>query len=292
MSTIACASGKGGTGKTTVATNLARVLSKRGRVHLLDCDVEGPNDHLFLHIEEANTRDVTIPLPEVDPEVCNGCGLCADACQFNAIALLGDTVLVFSELCHSCGVCGYLCPTGAITERPRIIGTITTGTAGELEFVGGSLNPGEPLAPPIIAAVKGNGQESGDTIIDAAPGTTCPTVEAVRGADYCLLVTEPTPFGLSDLEMAVGMCRRLEVPVGVLINRCDLGDDRVQVYCEEQDIPIVARFPFDLALARAYARGDLVVDKSPEWEQRFEALSETIRGYMEGGVAPCDNSSS
>ncbi|MFP4200178.1 MAG: P-loop NTPase [Clostridia bacterium] len=282
---MACASGKGGTGKTTVATNLARVIAGDHRVHLLDCDVEGPNDHLFLNLENPTETPVEVPLPEVDMESCDLCRLCSDSCAFNAISVLGENVLVFSELCHSCGLCAYICPRGAITEYPRTLGYLLDGISEGIRFTGGELQPGEPLAPPVIAKVKETVEDVDYAIIDAAPGTTCPTVEAVHGSDYCLLVTEPTPFGLSDLKMAVGMCRRLEIPFGVVINRHDLGDDRVERYCEREGVEVLARFPVDLELARAYARGDLVVDHSERWRRRFAELASAIRTRMNGGMS-------
>ncbi|MFO7942008.1 MAG: ATP-binding protein [Bacillota bacterium] len=285
MRKLACASGKGGTGKTTVATNLARVIAAEHAVHLLDCDVEGPNDHLFLHLENPTETTVEVPLPEVDMDLCDLCGLCSDSCAFNAISVLGQNVLVFSELCHSCGLCAYICPRGAITEHPRTLGYLLEGESDGIRFTGGELNPGEPLAPPIIGKVKETVTDADYVVIDAAPGTTCPTVEAVHGSDYCLLVTEPTPFGLSDLEMAVGMCRRLKIPFGVVINRHDLGDDRVERYCEREDIEILARFPVDLEMARTYARGDLVVDHSEKWRERFSRLLSAVRARMDGGMS-------
>ena len=283
MSVIACASGKGGTGKTTVATNLARLLSANAEVHLLDCDVEGPNDHLFFDFDPTEQEPVEVPLPKVDLERCDGCGVCSDACTFNAISVLGEKVLVFPELCHSCGVCAYVCPRDAVSEEPRTIGVLTHASVGTMIFTGGELFPGEPLAPPIIQAVKKTISPGNITLIDAAPGTSCPTVEAIHGADFCVLVTEPTAFGLGDLQMAVGMGRRLGVPLGIVINRCNLGDDRVEAYCHEEALPILARFPLDLDLARCYARGALVVDHSEGWRDRFRQLGNAIKHGLKGG---------
>lgn len=281
--TIACASGKGGTGKTTIATNLAVMLARRARVQLLDCDVEEPNSHLFLHPQEVLEIEVQVPVPDVDESLCSRCGRCADSCRFNAISLLGDYVLVFSELCHSCGVCSYVCRDGAISEVHRTIGTIRRGRARDVDFVGGQLNVGEAIAVPVISRVKSEANEESLVIIDVPPGATCPTVEAVRGVDLCLLVTEPTPFGFGDLEVAVGMCRELGVPVAVIINRCDLGDDRTVRYCAEESIPVLAQLPWDRDLATAYARGRLIIDESPRWEETFSVMTEKVMQHMLGG---------
>ncbi len=273
---IACASGKGGTGKTTVATNLAVQLAKQRSVQVLDCDAEEPNGHLFLRLKEEGREDVRVFTPEVDESRCNHCGRCAAHCRFNAITVLGEHVLVFPELCHSCGVCCYVCERGAINEVGRPVGFLRRGVADSVAFVGGELNPGEAMADPVIEAVRDAVDPTALSIIDAPPGTTCPTVASVRGADLCLLVTEPTPFGLSDLRMAVGMCRRLRVPVRAIINRCDLGDDRVAEYCRREGISILARLPWDRGLAEAYARGELIATSSEDWAERFAALAEDV----------------
>ncbi len=272
MPSIACASGKGGTGKTTVATNLARIMAYERDTHLVDCDVEGPNAHHFFTLESTQRSPVHVPVPHIDLSHCDLCGVCSDACAFHAISVLADTALVFPELCHGCGVCAYICPRNAITERPRTIGSVLEATCDGMAFTGGSLNPGEPMPPPIIQAAKKTARGRDYIIIDASPGSTCATVEAVHGTNFCLLVTEPTPFGLSDLRMAVGMCRRLDVPYGVVINRSDLGDGRVEDYCKEEAIPVLGRFPSDRCIADVYARGALIVDHNSAWEDRFRGL--------------------
>ncbi len=283
MVSIACASGKGGTGKTTIATNLAVVLAKSTPVQLLDCDVEEPNSHLFLYPQDVLEEDVGVLVPTVDESLCSRCGRCADHCRFNAISLLGDYVLVFEELCHSCGVCSYVCGEGAVSEMKRTVGIIRRGWARDVDFVGGRLNVGEAIAVPVISRVKGEVDDDRLVLIDAPPGTTCPTVEAVRGVDLCLLVTEPTPFGLGDLQMAVAMCRKLGVPVAVIVNRHDLGDERTERYCAQECIPVLARLPWDRDLAEAYARGRLVIDEVPRWEKAFFELAGEVMQSVQGG---------
>ncbi len=258
---IAVASGKGGTGKTTVAVGLATVA---GRARLLDCDVEEPNAHLFLHPHLTQSCPVTIPVPEVDPDRCARCGRCAEACQFHALAALPGQVLVFPELCHGCGACALACPEGAIREVPRQVGVVERGRAGEITFAHGRLNVGEPMATPVIRAVKAHLDRAGLTLIDAAPGTACPVVEAVKGSDFCLLVTEPTPFGLSDLRLAVEVMERLGLPCGVLINRSDGRDIETESFLTSRGLPLLGRIAFDRAIAEAYARGWNPAEARPE----------------------------
>ena len=266
---IAVASGKGGTGKTTVAVGLALMA---GHCQLLDCDVEAPNAHLFLHPTITQTEAVTIPVPEVDQEFCNFCGRCAKACQFHAIAVLGKQVLVFPELCHGCGACALACPEQAIGEVPRKVGMVESGTAGKIAFVHGRLNVGEPMATPVIRAVKVHLDTHRLTIIDASPGTACPVVEAVKGADLCLLVTEPTPFGLSDLRMAVEAMERLALPCGVVINRSGEGDEATEQFCQAKGLPLLGRIPFDRRIAEAYARGTHPVHALPKVGRQLEEI--------------------
>jgi len=217
---IAIASGKGGTGKTTIATNLAYSIAQMGRaVQYLDCDVEEPNGHIFLKPDIEETQNVTIGVPEVDTELCNGCGKCGQLCQYSAIICLKDTVMTFEQLCHSCGGCKLVCPTGAISEKEKPIGFIDLGSADNIKFVQGRLNVGDVRSPALIKKVKERAANDGMVIIDAPPGTSCPVIEAIKGADFCLLVTEPTPFGLNDLRLAVGMVRELNLPFAVIVNR-------------------------------------------------------------------------
>lgn len=266
---ISIASGKGGTGKTTVAVNLALSLKD---VQYMDCDVEEPNGHLFLKPQIEDNISVGIPVPEVDKSRCTYCGECARVCEFNAIVVIKGKVLVFPELCHGCGGCSYICPVDAIEEVEREIGIIEKGKAGDIEFIHGLLNVGEPMAPPLIRIEKRFTNNNRTVIIDSSPGTSCPVVEAVKGSDFCLLVTEPTPFGLNDLKLAVEMIRKLGIPLGVLINCSDIGDREVWQYCEAERIPILLEIPMDRKIAGAYSRGVPLVEELPEYRKRFQDL--------------------
>lgn len=279
---LAIASGKGGTGKTTVAVNLARVLSDAGQTVLyLDCDVEEPNGHIFLKPQITATEPVGIPVPVVDEKKCTGCRKCAEVCQYHAIAVL-EKPLVFAELCHGCGGCALACPQGAIREVSRPIGVVESGRADGVAFVQGRLNVGEPMAPPLIRAVKKKVIADGVAIMDAPPGTSCPVVATVRDADYVLLVTEPTPFGLNDLRLAVEMIRQLGVPHGVVINRADSGDGRVRDFCEAETIPVLLEIPDDRRVAEAYSRGDMAVRVLPEWSDSMLKLWGQVKAATEG----------
>jgi MinD superfamily P-loop ATPase len=280
---ISVASGKGGTGKTLVATSLALSLEK-GTVQILDCDVEEPDAHILLRPSLDSASPVMQPVPKVDETRCTFCGRCSEVCAFNAIAVMGRTVLLFPELCHGCGACTYVCPEGAITEEGREVGTIEAGTAGGVRFAQGRLAIGEAMPVPVIRAVKALADSSATVIIDAPPGTGCPVVEAVRGSDFCLLVTEPTPFGLHDLTLAVELTRELAIPCGVLINRDSLGDDGVDRYCAEQDLPVLLRVPFDRRIAELYCRGLTLAEGLPEWKAAFRDLFERVRGLVPAGV--------
>ena len=271
---ISIASGKGGTGKTTVAVNLA--VSLEADVQLLDCDVEEPNAHLFLKptIETATT--ITTPVPQVDMEKCSLCGKCSDICRFKAIAVIGETVLTFPELCHSCRGCMAVCPEEAITETGRELGVIETGHRNSVAFAHGRLRVAEAMAPPLIRKVRERTLPDRLTIIDAPPGTSCPVIASMKGADFILLVTEPTPFGLYDLELAVGAVRILGIPCGLIINRSDMGDARVKDYAETEGVPVLMEIPFDRRIAEAYSRGEMIVEALPEWRTRFSNLYKDI----------------
>ena len=276
---ISIASGKGGTGKTTVATNLA--VSLGSEVQLLDCDVEEPNAHLFIHPVFDLTETVTTPVPEVDMDKCTLCGKCGDICQFKAIVVVGETVLPFEELCHSCGGCMAVCPEDAITEKGRELGIIQKGHRNGIEFIHGKLRVGEAMSPPLIKKVLSYTDPARLTIVDAPPGTSCPVIESMKNADFVLLVTEPTPFGLHDLKLAVGAVNILDIPCGLVINRSDLGDEKVKEYADQENLPILMEIPFDRQIAEAYSRGDMVVDVMPEWKEKFLELYQKIKALVE-----------
>lgn len=279
---VSIASGKGGTGKTTVATNLALFLSseRKRNIQFLDCDVEEPNAQIFLKPEIEQKLPVNLPIPVVDPKKCTFCGECAKVCAYNAIVVLKKEVLTFPELCHGCGGCGLLCPQGAISEKEREIGVLEKGKAGSIRFVQGRLNIGEPMATPLIRAVKRKIHADGITIIDVPPGTSCPVIESIKTSDFCLLVTEPTPFGLHDLKLAVELLKELKIRHGVLINRAGIGDGRVENYCEREGVPIMAQIPFDREIAVLYSRG------VPMWtnSQRYRDIFRKVWGLIENQV--------
>ena len=278
---LAIASGKGGTGKTTVAVNLAR--SFRSAVQLLDCDVEEPNVHLFFDAEFRHQETVTVQVPEIDEHLCNACGECSRFCEFHAIATIGSRALVFPEMCHSCGGCMKLCPQGAIHEVLKRIGVIETADWEHVRLIHGRLDIGVAMAPPLIRAVKSRVDPSIPVIFDAPPGTSCPVITTMRESDYVILVTEPTPFGLHDLGLAVDVARELGIPFGVLINRAGSGDGRVHDYCRNQGIPIVLEIPDDRRIAEAYSRGRVMVEVLPEYREMFGQLRAMIEGMNLSG---------
>jgi MinD superfamily P-loop ATPase len=274
---IAIASGKGGTGKTTVAVGLAGFLAAQGEaVQYLDCDVEEPNGHIFLKPEITRIEEVGLPVPAIDADRCTACGRCAQVCAYNAMIVL-KTALVFPELCHGCGGCQAACPTGAIREQPRMIGVIETGRAGQLAFAQGRLNLGEPMAPPVIRAVKRMRQAGGFALLDAPPGTSCPVVATVRDVNYVLLVAEPTPFGLNDLRLAAQLMRQLERPCGVVINRADIGNDDIRAYARSEAIPVLAEIPDDRRIAETYSRGEPALNALANWPDLAQALWDNLR---------------
>jgi MinD superfamily P-loop ATPase len=274
---VAIASGKGGTGKTSVAVNIALSLD---RVQVLDCDVEEPNAHILLKPQVEETTPVELLVPRIMEERCDYCGECARFCQYNALFVAEDTIMVFPELCHSCGGCSIVCPRDAIVEEPRRIGRVVKGRAGEIGLVYGEINVGEALAVPVIAAVKGHIDEEGLVILDSAPGSACPLVETIHGVDFCLIVTEPTPFGLHDLKVAVDVVQILGIPMGVVVNFAGIGDRGVYDFCEEEGIPIMMEIPFDRRIAELYSRGVPFVEEMSEWKQRFRDLIGQIEGVV------------
>ncbi|MBN1336498.1 MAG: ATP-binding protein [Deltaproteobacteria bacterium] len=282
---IAVASGKGGTGKTTVALGLARAFGSP--VQLLDCDVEEPNVGLFLKGEVEGRQEVAIPVPVVDESLCDGCGACAEICQFNAIVVARDKPLVFADLCHGCGGCARVCPRGAIREEPRRIGVVETARMGDILRFEGRLDVGRANVPPLIRAVRARMRAELPAILDAPPGTSCPVIAAVRDTDVVVLVTEPTAFGLHDLSLAVETMRILGLPCGVVVNRMGVGDRRVHAYCEREGLPILAEIPDDRRVAEAYSRGELMVDALPGYRPLFEQLLAKTRRLadapLEGG---------
>jgi MinD superfamily P-loop ATPase len=271
------ASGKGGTGKTTVATNLAWVAAGSGAsVAYLDCDVEEPNGQIFLQPAIRWQRPVSVPVPRVEIELCDHCGLCGEICRHSAIVCMGQRVLTFEELCHSCGGCARVCPQGAIVERPREIGSLASGDRDSIRYVQGLLNIGEAMSPPVIRAVKGAAPAADLVIVDAPPGTTCPTVESIRGCDRLLLVAEPTPFGLHDLSLAVEMARALELHCQVVINRAGANGSAIGDYCRSRGLEIIAEIPEDRRVAEAYSDGRLAAEALPEFRDRFLSLLHQI----------------
>ncbi len=272
---VAVASGKGGTGKTTIAINVAKALGSR--VQLLDCDVEEPNAHLFLKKGIWREEIVHIPIPEVDGSLCDGCGKCGNFCQYNAIVSFGTAPIVFPEMCHGCGGCVWVCPKDAIREKKQRIGVVEIMQEEDnLKLIQGRLDIGVAMSPPLIRAVKARGQKDIPAILDAPPGTSCPVVATIQDADFVLLVTEPTPFGLYDLKLAVDMVRKLHIPSGVIVNRVGIGDARVHNFCETEGIPIIMEIPDDRQIAEAYSRGDLIVEVLPEYRKSFRILGEKL----------------
>ncbi|WP_338668855.1 ATP-binding protein [Pseudodesulfovibrio methanolicus] len=283
----AVASGKGGTGKTTVSSSLAALWD--GPATLVDLDVEEPNLHLFLKPELTDVRKAWIEVPEADESKCTRCRACADICQFKAITVMADTLLVFAEMCHGCGGCLAVCPEGALSPGRRELGEICRGTAGRHDFVMGRLRVGEAMSPPLMRQVRRlfpELSEKGDILIDAPPGVSCPAIAAVTDADCIVLVTEPTPFGFHDFKLAWEAFTPLGKPMGAVINRSDLGDTAVRDFCRENGIPVWAEIPYSREVAEAYSRGEVVADALKELEGTFIGLRQHMRAAAAGGD-PC-----
>lgn len=271
---ISIASGKGGTGKTTVSTNLAASLGNG--VQLLDCDVEEPNSHLFLTPELKTKTSVFSLVPKIDEEKCTYCGKCAEICRFSAINIIANTVLTFPELCHGCGGCMVVCPENAISDSGRELGVLETGSIGNSDFAHGVLRIGEAMSPPLIKAVRKLENDDIINIIDAPPGTSCPVIAAMKDADFVLMVTEPTPFGLHDLKLAYEAVKLLGIPAGLVINRSDIGNSEVLNYANDEKLPVLLEIPFDRKIAEAYSNGRLIIDVLPEWKDKFISLFKKI----------------
>lgn len=277
---ISIASGKGGTGKTTLAVNLA--LSLESGIQLLDCDVEEPNVHIFIHPQSLKVKNVYTKIPKINENLCNFCGECSKFCEFHAIVVIRNKVMVFPELCHGCGGCLLVCPQKAISEENRQVGVVKQGFDGGIELVYGELNVGEPMPAPVIREVKREIRSHMVAIIDAPPGTSCPVVESIYGSDYCILVTEPTPFGLHDLKLMVDVLREIKIPYGVVVNRAGIGDGRLYEYCSKQKIPILLEIPYQRRIAELYSQGIPFVRELPEWKVRFHSLFTRIKESTAG----------
>lgn len=277
---IAVASGKGGTGKSTVSTNLAYFLSKIYKdVALLDCDVEEPNCHIFMKPDFNYSQSVYVRVPKINAEKCIGCGKCAEVCQYNSLAFVKEKVLVFGELCHGCGSCKLICPANAIEETGRETGVIEAGFAQGFGFIHGKSRIGEAMSPPLIKAVKkyGNEKDFKIQILDCPPGTSCPVIAAVNGVDFVIMVTEPTPFGLYDLKLAVDVVRKIDLPFGIVINRSCENDSLIENWAKEENIKILTKIPDDRKIAECYSKGKLVLRAMPEFKKYFEPLVKIVR---------------
>ncbi len=282
---ITVTAGKGGTGKTTVATNLALALKKVGKVQFLDCDVEEPDAHIFLKPQIDKQQPVWMKRPRINEDLCTHCGVCAELCTFNALAVLEDKTFFYPQLCHGCGLCHLCCPEDAIIEIEHQIGIVESGRSDGFQFLQGVLTIGDPLAPPIIGKLKSYIDPEAISILDSPPGTACPAVEAIYKSDFAILVTEPTPFGLHDLKLAIKVCNNLGVPHGVVINRDGIGDAGVDEYCKENGISVLMRIPDSRQIAELYADGIPFILEIPEWADRFVNLYNKIEKQIHSQVA-------
>ncbi|MBN1536172.1 MAG: ATP-binding protein [Anaerolineales bacterium] len=280
---IVVASGKGGTGKTTVATSLALSLAAQENVWFLDCDVEAPNGHLFLNPKIEAERKAVVLIPRIDMEKCILCGRCVEVCQYHALAEIGKSILVFPQLCHGCGSCTWNCSSKAIKEIRNPIGVLEAGLAKKgINFAHGVLTISEPMATPIIRQLKKwHKPEDGSVmILDAPPGASCSVVETLHGANFALLVTEPTPFGLHDLKQVIGILGDMKIPAGVIINRDGIGDNQVDEFLSQTEFPILMRIPYSTQIAGAIAAGNTLLDVSPEYIMEFQTLFQKIKNII------------
>lgn len=275
---IGIASGKGGTGKTTIAVNLSAYLQEKNSVILLDCDVEEPNAHLFLNPTFTEEQTVFVKIPQVNREKCDYCGKCSEVCAFGALTVLKSKILFYPHLCHSCGSCAYFCPNKAIEEVDRELGIIQKGNAANIEFTHGILNVGEAMAVPVIYEVKQSQGVDQITVIDIPPGTSCPVVASLRDIDFCIIVTEPTPFGLNDMGLLVQLLQKMEIPFAVVINRWDLGDTGVEKFCQNEKIPVLIKIPFDREVARLNAEGGNLIEQIPWFRNSIQELWAGVKG--------------
>lgn len=283
---VAIASGKGGTGKTSVTAALAQVWPRPALA--VDLDVEEPNLHLFLHPSFEGNLRAEMPVPQADESLCTACGACSDLCQFKAISLLGDVLITFPEMCHGCGGCIEVCPSGALTEAKRELGVVRWGRAGEHRFVSGLLRVGEAMSPPLMRHVHAKvnemlAQEPADVLVDAPPGVSCPALAAVEGAEVIVLVTEPTPFGCFDLSLAADAFAGMGAAMGVVVNRAGLGDDQVYGLCKKLNLPIWAEIPFSREAAETYCAGRPLSEASPDLQAVFTGLAGEIMAAGAGG---------
>lgn len=275
--TVAFASGKGGTGKTTVSVNLASAAAAAGyEVAYLDCDVEEPNGHLFLNPSIRRRNPVSVPVPVIDPEQCVNCGACGEICQYSAIVCIKNNVLTFEKMCHGCGGCQLVCPSGAITEKGREIGVVEEGEAGGINFFHGKLNIGEAMSPPLIRAVRSAGKNNLFTIVDVPPGTSCPVIAAIKDVDLVILVTEPTPFGLNDLDLALDMVKEMGIPHAVVVNRSEPENNLARDFCRKRKVRLLAEIADDRRVAEAYSRGELAFNAAPGYRAVFDDLLSAI----------------
>lgn len=277
MIKIAVASGKGGTGKSTVSTNLAYILSEVYEdVAIVDCDVEEPNCHIFLNPEIKESKECYLAVPEVNRELCIGCGKCTEICQFNSLALVKGKVIVFPEFCHSCGGCWLVCPTQAISQGQRKVGVVEAGKAQKLNFIHGKSRIGEAMSPPLIKAAKKEGSQYNIQILDCPPGTSCPVITAVDEADFVVLVTEPTPFGLYDLKLAVDVMKKLGKEFGIVINRSSENDHLIEDYANAENVSIITKIADDRRISECYSEGKLITKELTEYKEAFEPLVKLI----------------